>query len=189
MTEKVGDIYYDIDIETAKLIAGSRKASDAIDAMGKNANVASSGIDKLDRSGQKAAGAMGVLKASLSGVASAITTAIIIDYGKAFLEVADNVTQLQSRILRLSTDLGQANSTFFALSQIASNTGASLQETQKLWEKLTSSLQSSGVTNNQILFLTDTLQKIGRVGGSSAEEMANALRQFGQSIDGGTVRA
>ncbi|MBQ4756048.1 tape measure protein, partial [Escherichia coli] len=64
-----------------------------------------------------------------------------------------------------------------------------LQETQKLWEKLTSSLQSSGVTNNQILFLTDTLQKIGRVGGSSAEEMANALRQFGQSIDGGTVRA
>ncbi|HFC9852151.1 TPA: tape measure protein [Klebsiella pneumoniae] len=189
MTEKVGDIYYDVDIETAKLIAGSRKASDAIDAMGKNANVASSGVDKLDRSGQKAAGAMGVLKASLSGVASAITTAIIIDYGKAFLEVADNVTQLQSRILRLSTDLGQANSTFFALSQIASNTGASLQETQKLWEKLTSSLQSSGVTNNQILFLTDTLQKIGRVGGSSAEEMANALRQFGQSIDGGTVRA
>lgn len=189
MTEKVGDIYYDVDIETAKLIAGSRKASDAIDAMGKNANVASSGIDKLDRSGQKAAGAIGVLKASLSGVASAITTAIIIDYGKAFLEVADNVTQLQSRILRLSTDLGQANSTFFALSQIASNTGASLQETQKLWEKLTSSLQSSGVTNNQILFLTDTLQKIGRVGGSSAEEMANALRQFGQSIDGGTVRA
>ncbi|HCB1265783.1 TPA: tape measure protein [Klebsiella quasipneumoniae subsp. quasipneumoniae] len=189
MTEKVGDIYYDVDIETAKLIAGSRKASDAIDAMGKNANVASSGIDKLDRSGQKAAGAMGVLKASLSGVASAITTAIIIDYGKAFLEVADNVTQLQSRILRLSTDLGQANSTFFALSQIASNTGASLQETQKLWEKLTSSLQSSGATNNQILFLTDTLQKIGRVGGSSAEEMANALRQFGQSIDGGTVRA
>lgn len=66
MTEKVGDIYYDVDIETAKLIAGSRKAADAIDAMGKNANVASSGIDKLDRSGQKAAGAMGVLKASLS---------------------------------------------------------------------------------------------------------------------------
>lgn len=189
MTEKVGYIYYEVDIETAKLIAGSRKASDVLDAIGKNANGASSGIDKLDRSGQKAAGSMGVLKSALSGVASAITTAIIIEYGKAFLEVADNVTQLQSRILRLSTDLGQANSTFFALSQIASNTGASLQETQKLWEKLTSSLQSAGVTNNQILFLTDTLQKIGRVGGSSAEEMANALRQFGQSIDGGIVRA
>lgn len=189
MTEKVGDIYYEVDIETAKLIAGSRKASDVLDTMGKNASGASSGIDKLDRSGQKAAGSMGVLKATLSGVASAITTAIIIEYGKAFLEVADNVTQLQSRILRLSTDLGQANSTFLALSQIASNTGASLQETQKLWEKLTSSLQSSGVTNNQILFLTDTLQKIGRVGDSSAEEMANALRQFGQSIDGGIVRA
>ncbi|NQD63527.1 tape measure protein, partial [Enterobacter sp. CM29] len=29
---------------------------------------------------------------------------------------------------------------------------------------------------------------IGRIGGSSAEEMANALRQFGQSISSGTVR-
>lgn len=79
--------------------------------------------------------------------------------------------------------------TFSALAQIASNTGASLQNTQNLWEKLTSSLKATGATNSQILFLTDTLQKIGRVGGSSAEEMATALRQFGQSIDGGIVRA
>ncbi|HHY2982875.1 TPA: tape measure protein, partial [Enterobacter hormaechei subsp. steigerwaltii] len=44
-------------------------------------------------------------------------------------------------------------------------------------------------TNSQILALTSTLQKIGTIGGSSSEEMANALRQFGQSIAGGTVRA
>ena len=44
-------------------------------------------------------------------------------------------------------------------------------------------------TNAQVLNLTDTLQKIGRIGGSSTEEMANALRQFGQSIASGTIRA
>ncbi len=33
--------------------------------------------------------------------------------------------------------------------------------------------------------LTETLQQIGRIGGSSSEEAANALRQLGQSIDGG----
>ncbi|MBW5558955.1 tape measure protein, partial [Klebsiella pneumoniae] len=143
----------------------------------------------LDNSGQKAAGSMDVLKSALSGVASAITVSLIIDYGKAFLEVADNVTQLQSRIARLSSGADEAKVTFSALAQIASNTGASLQNTQSLWEKLTSSLKGTGATNSQILFLTDTLQKIGRVGGSSAEEMATALRQFGQSIDGGVVRA
>ncbi|HCI4238400.1 TPA: tape measure protein [Klebsiella pneumoniae] len=189
MAEKVGDLYYDVDIETAKLISGSRKASDVLGAMDKSARGASAGIDKLDNSGQKAAGSMDVLKSALSGVASAITVSLIIDYGKAFLEVADNVTQLQSRIARLSSGADEAKVTFSALAQIASNTGASLQNTQSLWEKLTSSLKGTGATNSQILFLTDTLQKIGRVGGSSAEEMATALRQFGQSIDGGVVRA
>ncbi|HIE9694238.1 TPA: tape measure protein [Klebsiella pneumoniae] len=189
MAEKVGDLYYDVDIETAKLISGSRKASDVLGAMDKSARGASAGIDKLDNSGQKAAGSMDVLKSALSGVASAITVSLIIDYGKAFLEVADNVTQLQSRIARLSSGADEAKVTFSALAQIASNTGASLQNTQSLWEKLTSSLKGTGATNSQILFLTDTLQKIGRVGGSSAEEMATALRQFGQSIDGGVVLA
>lgn len=189
MSEKVGEIYYEVDLETAKLIAGSRKAADVLDAMGKDARNASSGIDKLDSSGRKASGTMGVLKSALSGVASAISVALIIDYGKAFLTVADNVTQLQARISRLSAGTAEARTTFSALAMIASNTGASLQDTQNLWEKLTSSLKATGATNSQILFLTDTLQKIGRVGGSSAEEMAGALRQFGQSIDGGIVRA
>ena len=46
---------------------------------------------------------MSEFKSVLSGVASAISVALIIDYGKAFLTVADNITQLQSRIARLTT--------------------------------------------------------------------------------------
>jgi len=189
MSEKVGELYYEVDIETAKMIAASRKAADVLNVMGKGARNASDGIDKLDESGRRASSSMGTLKSVLSGVASAISVALIIDYGKAFLEVADNVTQLQARIARLTSGASEARETFSALSQIASNTGASLQETQGLWEKLTSSLKSTGATNQQILFLTDTLQKIGRVGGSSAEEMANGLRQFGQSLDRGSIQA
>lgn len=189
MSEKAGELYYEVDIETAKMIAASRKASDVLDAMGKGARNASGGVDKLEQSGNRAASSMGTLKSALSGVASAISVALIIEYGKAFLEVADNVTMLQARISRLSSGSIEARNTFSSLSQIASNTGSSLQETQGLWEKLTSSLKGAGATNQQILFLTDTLQKIGRLGGSSAEEMANGLRQFGQSLDRGTVQA
>ncbi|EQB4843442.1 TPA: tape measure protein, partial [Enterobacter hormaechei] len=82
-----------------------------------------------------------------------------------------------------------AKETMSALSAIASQTGNSLSETERLWESLTTALKSAGATNSQILGLTSTLQKIGTIGGSSSEEMANALRQFGQSIAGGTVRA
>ncbi|SAH54223.1 tape measure protein [Enterobacter hormaechei] len=76
-----------------------------------------------------------------------------------------------------------------SLMRISSATGGSLQDTAKLWETLSTALRDTGATNGQIIQLTETLQKIGRIGGSSSEEMANALRQFGQSISSGTVRA
>ncbi|EPA9115194.1 tape measure protein [Serratia marcescens] len=180
---------YQVDIETAKMVTGSRQAAVVLGEMEKQANRSSKAVDGLTSSADSAGRSMSGFKSVLSGVASAISVALIIDYGKAFLTVADNITQLQSRILRLSTDAATAMSTFETLTAIASTTGASLRDTAKLWEAMTSALKGTGATNAQILALTDTLQKIGRVGGSSTEEMANALRQFGQSISSGIVRA
>jgi len=129
------------------------------------------------------------LKTGLTAIAAAISVAQIVSYAKAFLETADAMTQLQARIDRLSPSAKEGAATFQSLAMIASSSGSSLQETTKLWEQLTSSLKGAGATNGQVLALTDTLQKIGRIGGSSTEEMSNALRQFGQSISGGTIRA
>lgn len=129
------------------------------------------------------------LKTGLTAIASAITISQLVRYGKQFLEVADAMMQLQARIDRLSPSAEEGRKTFSALAEMASVSGTSLADTEKLWETLTSSLQSAGASNGQILQLTDTLQKIGKIGGSSTQEMANALRQFGQSIASGTVRA
>lgn len=145
--------------------------------------------DQANASQQKSTGIMGGLKTGLTAIASAIAISQLVQYGKQFLEIADTMTQLQARIDRLSSSAKEGAETFQALSAIASASGSSLKDTEKLWETLTSSLKSAGASNAQILTLTDTLQKIGRIGGSSTEEMANALRQFGQSIAGGTVRA
>ncbi len=184
-----GSLVYQVDIETAKMLTGSRQASAVLEEMNRKANQSSKAVDGLSSSANSAGRSMSGLKAVLSGVASAISVAIVLDYAKAFLVVADNINQLQSRISRLSADSASAAKTFESLSSIASETGASLQDTTKLWETMTSSLKEAGASNDQILALTDTLQKIGRVGGSSSEEMANALRQFGQSIASGVVRA
>lgn len=145
--------------------------------------------DQANASQQKSTSIMGGLKTGLTAIASAIAISQLVQYGKQFLEIADTMTQLQARIDRLSSSAKDGAATFQALSAIASASGSSLKDTEKLWETLTSSLKSAGASNTQILTLTDTLQKIGRIGGSSTEEMANALRQFGQSIAGGTVRA
>lgn len=196
MAEEVGGIVYEVGMDVKGLKAGATTANKTLDDLESSTNKTTSALGKLDKnarnagSGMKnAGGAASGLKTQMTALAGAISVSLIIEWGKRFLEVADNMTQLQARIARLSTDAKTANETFSTLANIASTTGASLTDTTKLWETLTSSLKEAGATNAQVLNLTDTLQKIGRIGGSSTEEMANALRQFGQSIASGTIRA
>lgn len=196
MAEEVGGIVYEVGMDVKGLKAGATTANKTLDDLESSLNKTTGELNKLDKgarnagSGMKnAGGAASGLKTSMSMLARVISVSLIIELGKRFLEVADNMTQLQARIARLSTDAKTANETFSTLANIASTTGASLSDTTKLWETLTSSLKEAGATNAQVLNLTDTLQKIGRIGGSSTEEMANALRQFGQSIASGTIRA
>ena len=196
MTEEVGGIVYEVGMDVKGLKAGATTANKTLDDLESSTNKTTSALGKLDKnarnagSGMKnAGGAASGLKTSMSMLAGAISVSLIIGWGKAFLDIADNMTQLQARIKRLTGDAETAKETFNSLTNIASTTGASLSDTTKLWETLTSSLKEAGATNAQVLNLTDTLQKIGRIGGSSTEEMANALRQFGQSIASGTIRA
>lgn len=196
MTEEVGGIVYEVGMDVEGLKKGTQRARDEFGRFVKSGTSATDTLNGVDNAAKKTGKTFGGLSGSVSGLktqmtalAGAISVSLVIEWGKRFLEVADNMTQLQARIARLSTDAKTANETFSSLANIASTTGASLSDTTKLWETLTSSLKEAGATNAQVLNLTDTLQKIGRIGGSSTEEMANALRQFGQSIASGTVRA
>ncbi len=196
MAEEVGGIVYEVGMDVEGLKKGTQRARDEFGRFVKSGTSATDTLNGVDNAAKKTGKTFGGLSGSVSGLktqmtalAGAISVSLIIEWGKRSLEVADNMTQLQARIARLSTDAKTANETFSTLANIASTTGASLSDTTKLWETLTSSLKEAGATNAQVLNLTDTLQKIGRIGGSSTEEMANALRQFGQSIASGTIRA
>lgn len=173
--EQVGNIVYQVQMDVANLIEAQRKVNERLEKMSGGASKAASKFDQL--------------QTSINKVAGAIAASIVVDWGRAFLVAADNMSQLNSRIERLTGSAASASQTMQTLMNISSATGGSLQDTQKLWESLSTALKDTGATNGQVLQLTETLQKIGRIGGSSAEEMANALRQFGQSISSGTVRA
>ncbi|EMG7907595.1 tape measure protein [Enterobacter ludwigii] len=175
MSEKAGEIYYDIEADVSGLLKAQGKANNSLDSIGNSATNAAKKMDEL--------------QTNINRVAGAIAASLVVDWGKAFLVAADNMSQLNARIERLTGSAAAASQTMQSLMRISSATGGSLQDTEKLWEILSTALRDTGATNGQILQLTETLQKIGRIGGSSSEEMANALRQFGQSISSGTVRA
>ncbi|CZX51486.1 TPA: tape measure protein [Enterobacter hormaechei] len=175
MSEKAGEIYYDIEANVSGLLKAQGKANKSLDSIGNSATNAAKKMDEL--------------QTNINRVAGAIAASLVVDWGKAFLVAADNMSQLNARIERLTGSAATASQTMQSLMRISSATGGSLQDTAKLWETLSTALRDTGATNGQIIQLTETLQKIGRIGGSSSEEMANALRQFGQSISSGTVRA
>ncbi|MDL0052395.1 tape measure protein [Enterobacter kobei] len=174
-SEQVGNIVYQVQMDVAELIEAQRKVNDRLDKMGSNFDRASGSVSRFE--------------GALNKVGVAIAAAFTIETAKRLIAIGDEMATLQARITRLSPSIDTAKETMSALSAIASQTGNSLSETERLWESLTTALKSAGATNSQIIALTSTLQKIGTIGGSSSEEMANALRQFGQSIAGGTVRA
>ncbi|MFY0403364.1 tape measure protein [Pantoea dispersa] len=273
MSEKVGEIYYDVGADIAPLLQGSTQAKAAFDSMGKGADKASNSMDGLERSAQKtgkavarsandasqaskvmeslgnqvaileekqqngaraavvlaaelqagsqatasqrkeiaslagqlydlksaqdaassstekATASSGRMEMMMNRVGLAIAGAFTLQAAGRIISIADQMSILQARVERLSPSIEVAKSTMASLSAIAAQTGSSLDDTERLWEKLTQSLKSAGVSNSQVLALTETLQKIGTVGGSSSEEMSLALRQFGQSLDGGIIRA
>lgn len=127
--------------------------------------------------------------ASLTPIAAALGLMISAQTLQQWGKLAEQFTLFQARITRLAGDTDKATVSYQALLQISSKTGSSMTDTVKLWESLTGTLTALGATNAQVLQLTGTLQKIGTIGGSSAEETSNALRQLSQGLAGGTLRA
>ena len=208
--EQVGAITYLVDMDTAAVTKGADRVNAALDSVGKGADrldgtmgkaertvtqtgkasaKAANDVGKLEKATESASNAAGGFTAKLTPLAAAIgglvTAQAILDLGK----MAEQFTLLQARITRLSADAETAAATYNRLLTVAAATGQTMPETVKLWETLTSSLKSLGATNDQVVTLVTTLQKIGKIGGSSAEETSNALRQLGQSLDRGTLQA
>ncbi|EGT0041701.1 tape measure protein [Cronobacter sakazakii] len=173
--KQLGNIVYQVEMDVAQLIAAQQKVNQR--------------LDQMDGSFNKSSQSAGRFEGALNKVGLAIAGAFTIETARRLIEIGDQMNTLQARVARLSPSVDAAKESMKALSAIASQTGNSLSDTERLWETLTSALKETGATNSQILSLTDTLQKIGTIGGSSTEEMSNALRQFGQSIAGGIVRA
>ena len=173
--EQVGNIVYEVEMNVARLIEAQQQVNKRLDQMD----------SKFEQSSRSA----GRFEGALNKVGVAIAAAFTIDAAKKLIAIGDEMVTLQARIARLSPSIDVAKDTLASLSAIASQTGSGLYETEKLWESLTTSLKETGATNAQVLSLTATLQKIGTIGGSSAEEMSNALRQFGQSMAKGVIQA
>ncbi|QMP23935.1 hypothetical protein DDSR119_17 [Pseudomonas phage DDSR119] len=171
----VGDIVYNLDVNTKKFVDGMQTADKNLEKMGES-------MDKTDQKAQQLGGGLTKLAAAIGGL-------VLIDKLRDLQKLSEEFTVLSARINRVSADSAEGAENYQRLLAISSKSGADLGTAVKTWESLTLSLREFGKTNDEILGVTDSIMKMGAIGGSSTEEMKNGLRQLGQSFSGGIVRA
>ncbi|MFV5903278.1 tape measure protein [Klebsiella oxytoca] len=182
MTTDFGKYTIEIEADAAKLLAGQASADSALKQIENSVKKTANSADKLDKN-------LDNLGGGFSRLAVAVKGYISIQALMKLQQLSEEFTLLQARVTRLSSSSEEGARSFQQLVGIASATGASLGDTVNLWQQLTATLKTVGATNSDVNRLVMTLQKIGTIGGSSAQEMANALRQFMQSVASGRIQA
>ncbi len=175
MATSVGTIYYEVDAKTGQLLVAQRQADQA--------------FDRIERGAKQADRQVNTLKTSIKALTKVIHLLIAAEAVRQFMEMAEQAKMLRVKIKMLTGDAESAGRVFDGLKEISRETGQSLKDTGELWQGLAISLKNTSATEGQLLNLVGTIQKMGALGGASAEQMSNSMRQFRQSIDGGVLRA
>lgn len=175
MATSVGTIYYEVDAKTGQLLVAQRQADQA--------------FDRIERGAKRADRQVNTLKTSIKSLTRVIHLLVAAEAVRQFIDMAEQAKQLRIKIKMLTGDAESANRVFDGLKSIAHQTGQSIKDTTDLWQGLAISLKNTTATEGQILNLVGTLQKMGALGGASAEQMSNSMRQFRQAVDGGVLRA
>lgn len=105
------------------------------------------------------------------------------------LKEADKFNILQQRIKTATKATGDYASVSKELFAISQKTGTALESNVILFQSLARVAPELKATNTEMLSLTKTLQQLGTIGGSTGEQMGNAMLQFGQAMAGGILRA
>ncbi|MFY3804467.1 tape measure protein [Escherichia coli] len=175
MATSLGTIYYEVDAKTGQLLVAQRQADQA--------------FDSIERGAKRADRQVNTLKTSIKALSRVIHLLLAAEAVRQFIDMAEQAKMLRVKIKLLTGDAESAGRVFDGLKEISRETGQTLKDTGELWQGLAISLKNTSATEGQLLNLVGTIQKMGALGGASAEQMSNSMRQFRQSIDGGVLRA
>lgn len=175
MATSVGTIYYEVDAKTGQLLVAQRQADQA--------------FDRIERGAKQADRQVKTLKTSIKALTRVIHLLLAAEAVRQFMDMAEQAKMLRVKIKLLTGEAEATERVFNRLKEISKETGQSLKDTGDLWQGLAISLKNTSATEGQVLNLVSTLQKLGNLGGVSAEQLSNSMRQFRQAIDAGVLQA
>ena len=131
----------------------------------------------------------GNMEKSFSRLGATIAAAFSIEAARRTLLLADQMRLLDVRMKNATKSQDEFNKSRQRLIALSNETGTILSNNVKLFEALTLASDELGASNEHVLRLTESLNKLGVIGGSTAEQMGNSMLQLSQAMAGGVVRA
>lgn len=178
----------EIALDPSQAVRGADQVDKALDGIADSADNAQKRVNNLSGNGGKNDSGLGGLVTAGKAFLGLQVVQQMAQWGKAFIEVADNINLLQSRINLYTQSQAESNAVFAQLQTIANNAGTSLQDTANTFARFASAGKDMGVTNDQVLKLISNLQTMARVSGASSQEASAAIYQLSQSFASGRLQ-
>lgn len=159
MAEKVGEIFFDVTLDTGGMIDGSRKVTRE--------------TEKLEARFTAVAAAAAVMAAALAAVKIA--------------SLADEFRLLGARVEVAAGGIEAGGVAMAELTDISRRTQSSLAGNIEVFTRLNASIKQMGGTQADTLQITELLAKAIKVSGASAVEAKSAMLQFGQALGSGKL--
>lgn len=174
-SENLGRIYYEVDIETGKLVASS--------------NTAASSIDKLDQKLDQSEKSANNTAQSMTKLAKAIGAVIAASALRDMAQLVQSYQEMAERVQMATSSQAEFEMVQKRLLATANGTYRSLAEAQELYIRTADSLRSMGYSTAQALDITDSMSFAFVKNATSADRAAAATTALSKSINTGKVAA
>lgn len=104
------------------------------------------------------------------------------------IRLTDAFKSMQGSLALVSSSNSVATDSFQKLLTMANNTGSSLESTVSLYTRLANATRGAGYTTEQLLGVTDAINKAFVISGATMQEASNAAIQLSQGLASGTLR-
>lgn len=166
MAEKVGDLYYDVTLETGGAIRQSRAMQQENARTGASFDALTPKLSTITR-------AISVYAAALTLVKAA--------------RLADDVRLLGARVEVAAGSVEKGAAALSELQRISARTQTELAANAGVFNRLNQSILQMGGAQTDTLRITELLGKAIKVSGASGVEASSAMTQFGQALGSGKL--
>jgi tape measure domain-containing protein len=143
--------------------------------------VVSRNIRDIGDAAEGAEGQLSDLQAILGGLITAATLTSLV-------RMADEFTNLQNRLRLVTTDSANLARVTKELGSIANATRSDFTATAELYARMATASKELGLSQQDLLDFTKSVNQAVILSGASAEEAAGGLRQLAQGMASGTLR-